>query len=68
MKHMKAFSLIIVLLVVVTANDALACSCVAEANPFLKVAPKSVLVIRANDIGHVKPPLEGREGMLHRPS
>jgi len=53
MKHTKAFFLIIIVLsVVVTADDAFACSCVPEANPFLKVAPKSVLVIRARVLRH----------------
>lgn len=50
---MKAFFLIIIVLLVHgTADDAFACSCVPEVNPFLKVAPKSVLVIRGRVLRH----------------
>lgn len=53
MKPLKAFFLpLIVLLVVVTANDTFACTCGAVANPFLKVAPRSVLVIRGKILRH----------------
>src|SRR5436309_15002496 len=47
MKHAKAFFLpLFIVLIAVTAKDIFACSCVPAANPFLKVAPKSMLVIR----------------------
>lgn len=53
MNHVKvSFLPLIALLIVVTANDAFACSCVPVANPFLKVAPESVLVIRGNILRH----------------
>lgn len=53
MKHLKAFFLpLIVLLIVLTANDTFACTCGAVANPFFKVAPKSVLVIRGKILRH----------------
>lgn len=51
MNHVKAL-IIIVLLVLVTADNAFACSCIPEVNPFLKVAPKSVLVIRGRVLRH----------------
>ncbi len=53
MKYVKASCLpIIAFLIVITSNDAFACTCVPVANPFLKVAPKSVLVIRGNILRH----------------
>jgi len=52
MKLIRAFPLAIVtLLLAVTANDALACSCPTD-KPFLKVAPQSVLVIRGRILHH----------------
>jgi len=53
MNHMKApFLTISALLVALTANDVLACTCVPLGGSFLKVAPKSELVIRGRVLRH----------------
>lgn len=52
MRYKKAFFLPLVLLFMgMAANNAAACSC-AVGGPFLKVAPKSVLVVRARVLRH----------------
>jgi hypothetical protein len=52
-RPLKAFFLpLIVLLMVLTANDAFACTCGSVADPFLKVAPRSVLVVRVKILRH----------------
>jgi hypothetical protein len=52
MRYKKVFFLTIaILFVAMAAKDASACSC-AVGGPFLKVAPKSVLVIRARVLRH----------------